>query len=257
MNIPPQSFIEGCFTTVRMPLIRVVFFDLWNTLLHNQNYSEYRLPALNKYLHKHGVILSEEDLLQAYQAGFQYSSQVIASENHRHVETSEIVDKVLESVGLVDPPDKAELVRMYEEACMLDPPRLKDGVVETLEAVQGKYRIGMISVTGVSPGRIIRTFLKEHRIYHYFDGFIFSDEVGYVKPSPVLFQTALKLFKVEPHETVHVGDSLKGDIAGAKQLGMKTVWIKRRNQGFTDENSPDFTIDRLPELLDILEKLES
>ena len=238
-------------------MIRVIFFDLWNTLIHNTNYSEYRLPDLNKYLHKHGVKLTEEELLKAYQTGFQYSSQVIASENHRHVETPEIVDKVLESVGLADPPDKAELVKMYEEACMLDPPKLKDGVLETLEAIHGKYRIGMISVTGVSPGRIIRTFLKEHNIYHYFDGFIFSDEIGYVKPSPILFQTALNLFKVESHETVHVGDSLKGDIAGAKQLGMKTVWIKTRIQDFTDENSPDYIIERLPELLDVLEKLES
>ena len=238
-------------------MIRVVFFDLWNTLVHNTNYSEYRLPALNKYLHQQGVILTEEELLQAYQAGFQYSRQVIVSENHRHVETDEIVEKVLEHVGLVNPPGKAELVKMYEEACMLDPPRLKEGVHETLGAVQDEYRVGLISVTGISPGRIIRGFLKEHGIYHYFDGFVFSDEVGYVKPSPILFQTALKLFHVEPHETVHVGDSLKGDIVGAKQLGIKTVWVKTRNQESTKSNSPDYTIESLPELLPVLEKMGS
>jgi putative hydrolase of the HAD superfamily len=206
---------------------------------------------------KHGVNLAKDELENAYQAGFQYSSQIIASENYRHVETIEIVDKVLETAGLNGPPDKDELVALYEEACMLDPPNLKEGVVETLEAIYSDYRLGLISVTGVSPGRIIRKFLKEHHIYHYFDGFVFSDEVGYVKPSSKLFQTALDLFHVQPHETIHVGDSLKGDIVGAKNLGITTVWVKTRNQEPSEEKNPDYTIKRLPELLNVLDILKT
>ena len=33
---------------------------------------------------------------------------------------------------------------------------------------------------------------------------------------------------VKEHEVLHVGDSLKADVAGAADLGIPTVWITRR-----------------------------
>ena len=56
---------------------------------------------------------------------------------------------------------------------------------------------------------------------------------------------------MEPSDVVVVGDSLRKDIAPAKQLGCQTVWIE--GEGWTDEpedSSPaDHTIHSLAELL--------
>ena len=77
--------------------IEAITFDLWDTLVHNRNYEEFRIPELNRVLRSNGVILSEESLKEAYLSGFRYSTRVIPAEGYRHVETLEIVDKVLEA----------------------------------------------------------------------------------------------------------------------------------------------------------------
>lgn len=48
------------------------------------------------------------------------------------------------------------------------------------------------------------------------------------KPYPSIFMKALKLANCEPHEVIHVGDSLASDIAGAHNSGITSVWIQHQ-----------------------------
>lgn len=236
-------------------MIEAVTFDLWDTLVYTRNYGEFRLPALTRLLMVNGVFLDEGELNEAYIAGWMHSSHVIRTEGNRHVQTVEIVDRVLSEVGLVDPPNRDEIVRMYEEAVLMDPPRLKEGVKETLAALHGRYRLGLVSVTGVSAGRLMRGILEEHGVLGCFEALAFSDEVGYVKPDPRLFMAALEELGVEPGKAVHVGDSVKSDVLGAKNAGMKTVWLKTRDQAMVAE--PDRIITKLTQLPETLETFQA
>jgi putative hydrolase of the HAD superfamily len=236
--------------------LQAVTFDLWDTLIHNKNYGEYRLPELNRVLQSCGIKLSDEELQEAYMSGFRYSSRTIPAEGYRHVETHEIVDKVLESTGYTSPEARDELVGVYEEAILCDPPQLKEGVFEALDYVKGRYRIGLVSVTGVSPGRIIRAILRDHGILDYFDALAFSDEVKLVKPNPGLFKACLNILHVAPEDALHVGDSFKSDIVGAIDTGMRTVWVKTREQEQRPGYVPDAVISSLLELPDALRALE-
>lgn len=53
-----------------------------------------------------------------------------------------------------------------------------------------------------------------------------------------------------------IGDRLDNDIMPAKEAGMKTVWIRQGFGGLakpkTPQETPDFTVDTLQELLKIL-----
>jgi putative hydrolase of the HAD superfamily len=231
-------------------LIEAVTFDLWDTLVYMRNYGEFRLLALNRLLMVNGIFLDDDELNEAYMAGWRHSSHVIRTEGNRHVQTAEIVDRVLSEVGLVDPPNRDEIVRMYEEAVLMDPPRLKEGVTETLAALHGRYRLGLVSVTGVSAGRLMRGILERQRVLGCFEALAFSDEVGYVKPDPRLFMAALEELGVEPEKAAHVGDSVKSDVFGAKNAGMKTVWLKTRDQAMVAD--PDRIITRLTQLPETL-----
>ncbi len=234
-------------------MIDAVTFDLWGTLVYARDYGEFRLPALNTLLMMNGVFLDEDELNEAYMAGWRHSRRIIRTEDNRHVRTEEIVDRVLSEVGLVDPPNRQDIVRMYEEAVLMDPPRLKEGVTETLDALHERYRLGLVSVTGVSSGRLMRGILERHRILGYFEALAFSDEVGYVKPDPRLFVAALEELGVEPGKAVHVGDSVKSDVLGAKNAGMKTVWLKTRDQALIAE--PDLIVTRLTQLPEAVKAL--
>ena len=236
-------------------MIEAVTFDLWDTLVYTRNYGEFRLPALNSLLMVNGVLLDDDELNEAYMAGWRHSRHVIRAEGNRHVQTAEIVDRVLSEVGLVDPPNRDEIVRMYEEAVLMDPPGLKEGVTETLAALHDRYRLGLVSVTGVSAGRLMRGILKKQGVLAYFEALAFSDEVGYVKPDPRLFMAALEALGVEPGKAVHVGDSVKSDVLGAKYAGMKSVWLKTRDQAMVVE--PDRIITSLTQLPETLETFQA
>lgn len=52
-----------------------------------------------------------------------------------------------------------------------------------------------------------------------------STRVGCKKPDPRIFQAALDALGVAPAEAVFVGDSLHRDMAGAREMGMRHVWL--------------------------------
>ena len=60
-----------------------------------------------------------------------------------------------------------------------------------------------------------------------FDVAVFTDPADGVlpKPNPAPFERALGGLGAEPDATVHVGDSLYADIAGANAMGMDSVWL--------------------------------
>jgi len=234
-------------------LIRAVTFDLWNTLVQNRNYGELRLPALREYLCRHGVELDAARLMEVYQSGFRYGSELQRSAGRRHVRTEEIVGHVVEQAGLGEGLDWAQLVCAYEEAALRDPPELRDGARDTLEALRGRVRMGLISDTGTSPGRVVRRILSDHGVLKYFDVTVFSDEVGHCKPNEVVFRAALDALEVEPWEALHVGDLVKYDVVGAKRAGMRTAWLKTVEQEYAPEDAPDHVITSLVELIGIVE----
>ncbi|MFY9588387.1 MAG: HAD family hydrolase [Actinomycetota bacterium] len=54
-----------------------------------------------------------------------------------------------------------------------------------------------------------------------------SAEIGVEKPSPEIFEHALRAAGTDAGKAVMVGDRLDRDIAPAKSLGMRTVWVLR------------------------------
>jgi len=57
---------------------------------------------------------------------------------------------------------------------------------------------------------------------------VVSDTNGYRKPRPEIFADVLAQLGTAPAETLHVGDSLVADIAGAAGARINTAWLTRR-----------------------------
>ncbi|MGH2498702.1 MAG: HAD family hydrolase [Candidatus Limnocylindria bacterium] len=81
------------------------------------------------------------------------------------------------------------------------------------------------------------------------DAVVSSHSVGWRKPHPAIFERALRLAGAQPGEAFHVGDSLRADVQGAQQLGIRAVWRRTRAPDEAESRIlPDATIDRLSEL---------
>lgn len=82
---------------------------------------------------------------------------------------------------------------------------------------------------------------------HHFEFILASAVFGASKPSPRIFKEALRKAGVQPHEAVHVGDSVEDDIHGALGVGMKAILIDRGHEPRKHSEAP--TIRDLKELL--------
>ena len=59
------------------------------------------------------------------------------------------------------------------------------------------------------------------------DRVITAEQAGAYKPSPVIFDYALRALGCEPDEILHVAQGFEYDIVPAHALGWKRVWINR------------------------------
>ena len=84
----------------------------------------------------------------------------------------------------------------------------------------------------------------------------FSDEVKWVKPNVKLYHDAASQLGLSPEAVVHIGDSMKGDVVGAINAGMKVIWVKTKETPFIEGYEPHGVIESLFELPEVLRALE-
>lgn len=90
---------------------------------------------------------------------------------------------------------------------------------------------------GKKLGMVTNGFSETHRekiallrIGELFDAMFLADEVGMVKPDPLLFAHACTTLGGAPAHSAMVGDRYDRDIRGAGEAGLFTVWLNVRNE---------------------------
>jgi len=234
-------------------MITAVTFDLWNTLLQDKHYTAPRLHATADALHNHGAPRGPEEIREAYRSAARAYRREW-EEDHSHMTVDARIRHMLQKLE-VEPGEEltSEMAARFEACFLEDPPELKEGAEKTLETLSGRYRLGIISDTGVTPGSIIREYLDTKNLLRHFESTVFSDETGRCKPHPHQFRLALRDLDAQPHEAIHVGDLLRTDVAGDQAIGMKAVWVKTDEETAPEHAAPDYTVTRLDQVLEIPE----
>ncbi|OFW58887.1 MAG: hypothetical protein A2133_02360 [Actinobacteria bacterium RBG_16_64_13] len=237
-------------------------FDFWNTLYSADGGSwsavwPRRLQALRDMLASAGVHPSDEDMEKVYRSG--WDAYMAAWTGGSHFGAFEEARYFLERFGL----DESALadgvisqtVLEIENSARLGSLPLVPGVAETIPRLAAAgYKLGLISDTSLTPGRVLREFMEEDGLLKHFSVLTFSDETGYPKPDRRMFAGTLAGLHAEPAESAHVGDTPRTDIAGAQALGMLAI----RCAGVSDQAEPpeaDFVIHDHREIVGILEQL--
>ena len=122
---------------------------------------------------------------------------------------------------------------------------LFDDTLSTLQALKGKYKLGVISDTWPSVERT----LKGHGIYDYFDTKTFSCFLGTWKPDERMYRHALEQIKLPPEQTVFIDDGAE-NLEGAEKCGIQPVLIAAKPDPESSDKYPN--IKKLSELLELL-----
>ena len=95
--------------------------------------------------------------------------------------------------------------------------------------------------------------LRKIGIDDLFDGFISATAVGAAKPAARIFEAAVEAGGAGKSETLHVGDHPEMDVVGARDAGLRAVWINRGEFEWpVDIDEPDGIISDLRALDELL-----
>ena len=178
----------------------------------------------------------------------------IRGESHREVAAPERFGMLFERLGL----DSSRVPAEARDLLLATHMRELSRVVECpshhaplLAELRQRYRLAVVSNFDYAP--TCRAILDREGIAPLFETVVISDEIGWRKPKPVIFETALDRMGLRPSEALFVGDRADIDVIGARGVGMPTVWINREASGLPEDiQPPDFEIRDLDELRAIL-----
>jgi putative hydrolase of the HAD superfamily len=131
---------------------------------------------------------------------------------------------------------------------------LYPGAAELLRSLReaGK-KLGIVT-NGLSETH--REKIELLRIGEYFDAIFIADEVGMIKPDPLLFAHACTKLASAPARSAMVGDRYERDVSGARAAGLYTIWLNVRREPLPPAAPPpDATCSTLDEVGRILKSL--
>jgi HAD superfamily hydrolase (TIGR01549 family) len=144
--------------------------------------------------------------------------------------------------------DATAVARAYDATIDHSNVELIPGAAAVLDDLEGEYALGLVT----NGGRYTqRQKLDALDIEDAFDALVFATPEKGVKPDSYPFERALTALDGSPDSTIHVGDSLHADVAGANAMGIESAWI-RGNEEFESGIEPDHRLDSLTDLLALL-----
>lgn len=125
---------------------------------------------------------------------------------------------------VVDDQDAARFERR-RAAAMRSEFRLFDDVLPFLRWAR-TAGLTIAAVTNAS-GSHQRSKLDDLGLSRFIDHLAIAGEVGAAKPEPLIFHSACAALDCDPQEALHVGDRLRTDAIGARDAGLRGVWLNR------------------------------
>ena len=254
--------------------LKALLFDLDNTLVPEMaNYELAFAAACGEAARRHSF-----DLVQ-------FRTAVFGSANQRWQESETFAYCSGLGIGsptslLSDfPGDGPEFVTLrewapgYRERCWTDAlrPLVKDGLVgelateldtafraalrshgrpydDALPMLQQVSRSYALAVLTNGPHDVQRAKLRASGLGRFFPTTIASGEIGFGKPDPRFFLTALERLDIRVDEAIAIGDSLERDVVGARNAGLRCIWLNREQRTLPSAVVPDHEIVSLSEI---------
>ena len=148
--------------------------------------------------------------------------------------------------------DPVKVARRYEDDLSIGHYFLP-GALEAVQKLSQSYKLYLASngTAKVQAGR-----LASANISPYFQEIFVSQEIGANKPDKLYFdRCAQKIPGFDPNKAMMVGDSLTSDIQGGINAGMKTVWVNPKHKPHPEHIVPDYEIESLSQLPELLNNL--
>ena len=212
-------------------MIKAIFFDLYGTLIdiRTDEQDPWVYATLARYFQYHSVKIGAEELKRAYFEEIErYLRQ--SKEVYPEVDVYKIFHAIMHRYGN----------RWYPKNVIVDSAMLFRSLTirqfglfphlfEILTEVEAQYKIAIISD---AQWVFAEPEVEILGLDRFFQHKILSSHYGYKKPDVRLFQTAMKKLRLNPEESLYIGDNLRKDLVGAKKAGMRFIYFGQEIQEY-------------------------
>ncbi len=202
------------------PEIKAVTFDIGGTLIEPWPSVGHIYAEVAARHGRPGI--SPEALNRSFAAAWSMRQNF----NHARSEWAALVDDTF--LGVTGAPaGPACFDELFERFAQPDAWRIFPDVIPALDVLASRdLKLGVIS----NWDERLRPLLGGLKLHDYFQVIVISCEVGFSKPSPVIFDHAARQLGLPLQSILHIGDSPGHDFAGACAVGGQALLLNRSSQ---------------------------
>ena len=237
-----------------MACANAIIFDYIGTLVNCKGYTmDASMENLYSALFAEGFEVSKNKFFSAYNLAHE-KYRIIRYEQLREVTNAVWVAEALSNLGFDVTANDYRIkvaLNVFFKA-YVDTFELRLGTKKLLKQAQQQCKVGLISNFTFAP--VIYSSLRLLGINSFFNAVVISEENGWRKPSIHIFQEALNRLDVESYAAIYVGDSPIEDIKGAKQAGLKTIFVPSQFNTLKDltesKQKPDYIVKDIQSIIE-------
>jgi putative hydrolase of the HAD superfamily len=209
--------------------MKAIIFDLDNTLYEEK---QYFLEVFRVFAKKHGLDFP------SFEAAFTDELQL---------HSKDWLGDTLKGAGKFTPEYQEELFALYRT--INAPVKIYEDAKELIAYARSKkLKLGVVTNGALEAQENKVRCLKLDSLV---DAIVFARKFGKEneKPGRMPYEAALKELDVTAPDSLYIGDNPNTDIAGAKALKFKTVWVKRGYHRNSQCTVCDYAVENLRELI--------
>jgi len=165
--------------------------------------------------------------------------------------------RVMQALGVKSAANPRVMNDYYENELS----RHADLIPGALNALEELSEVATLAIVSNGSNQVQEPRIEASGIGKFMDGVYVSEKVGAAKPSPKLFDYAIRdLGLTNRSRVLVVGDDLLADIKGGLNAGLDTCWVDFANEENNTGIQPKFTVQSYEELYRIVmepEELEN
>ncbi len=124
------------------------------------------------------------------------------------------------------------------------------GSIETIKQIKERgIKIALLTNGGT---RSQRNKIEHFNLEPFLDQILIEEELGFGKPDLRIYHEALKRLEVKKEDAWMIGDNPLWDVITPQKLGIKGIWINRKNWSEPGKFCPFLSLDSFPDIMKYL-----
>ncbi len=208
-------------------------FDLWLTLIKsNPEFKSKRNLLFKDFFEINCSIDKVTETVRYYDV----LCNAINEKTGLNIDTNEIYYLILYALNVnINEISTAQLSLFYKAAELLfleyKPQLLYPNIKIVFEEIAAQQKtINILSNTAFIKGTTLRKIISYYELSDYFKFQIYSDEVGFSKPNPKIFEVVFdqinNIKPIQKKQVLHIGDNIVADYNGALRFGFDAHLLK-------------------------------